>query len=543
MIFEQLSLNYFSKFISRDEFLLFSNTMQTLSADGLVEAGMSEKRLLALLFENKIPDNFFKNPRNLVLFCSSLPMRTQDLIISALNINSITDVKWDQHTSDFFIQRFFLNKKFRLTVDIDSYIKSTSLLTIEEPLIRFKSLKEYQYGIYFEVNKYLVETPFARCIIQMPTGSGKTRTAMEIVCEYINETGRDVLWLANTQELCGQAFDSFLECWNFLRKCKLQAVNHLNGSGGAINNLEDAIPRFHVATIQSINSETKIRKFIINKIKIERLGLVVVDEAHISIAPTYRSSIEKLLNGVDVKLIGLTATPGRQMRNNSSIENDQLSDFYFNKLFTLKTPLENPIEFLQKSKILARVKYFSIEGSTVQNLLSPAELNRCLLSNSIPKKIEQILTLDTMRNVVIYNNLVRLLDEGKKIIFFATSLDHSMLMTTLLRLNNYRVEHVDGNSGSYRKQIIEDFKSDKLQILCNYGVLSTGFDDPKIDVVFMSRPTNSIVLYSQIIGRGLRGPLIGGTDSCEIYTVLDNILDMPDNKDIYSYFDDYFINN
>ena len=76
--------------------------------------------------------------------------------------------------------------------------------------------------------------------------------------------------------------------------------------------------------------------------------------------------------------------------------------------------------------------------------------------------------------------------------------------------------------------------------MCNYGVLSTGFDDPQIDVVFMARPTNSIVLYSQIIGRGLRGPVIGGTDYCEIYTVFDNILDLPENNEIYSYFDEYF---
>ena len=58
----------------------------------------------------------------------------------------------------------------------------------------------------------------------------------------------------------------------------------------------------------------------------------------------------------------------------------------------------------------------------------------------------------------------------------------------------------------------------------------------------MARPTNSIVLYSQIIGRGLRGPSIGGTETCEVYTVNDNILDMPSNNDIYSYFDEYFIN-
>ena len=57
----------------------------------------------------------------------------------------------------------------------------------------------------------------------------------------------------------------------------------------------------------------------------------------------------------------------------------------------------------------------------------------------------------------------------------------------------------------------------------------------------MARPTNSIVLYSQIIGRGLRGPAIGGTDTCEVFTVFDNITNLPTNENISEYFDDYFI--
>ena len=109
-------------------------------------------------------------------------------------------------------------------------------------------------------------------------------------------------------------------------------------------------------------------------------------------------------------------------------------------------------------------------------------------------------------------------------------------------MKGFSAEHVDGSSGKYRNKIIQNFKNGITQIVCNYGVLSTGFDDPQIDVVFMARPTNSIVLYSQIIGRGLRGPLIGGTDSCDIYTVVDNISDLPSNNEIYSYFDEYFVN-
>ena len=109
-------------------------------------------------------------------------------------------------------------------------------------------------------------------------------------------------------------------------------------------------------------------------------------------------------------------------------------------------------------------------------------------------------------------------------------------------MKGYVSAHIDGNTGKFRKTLIDKFKSNEIQIICNYGVLSTGFDEPKIDVVFMTRPTNSIVLYSQIIGRGLRGTLIGGTEFCEIYSVVDNILDLPNNKEIFNYFDEYFTN-
>jgi superfamily II DNA or RNA helicase len=174
--------------------------------------------------------------------------------------------------------------------------------------------------------------------------------------------------------------------------------------------------------------------------------------------------------------------------------------------------------------------------------MSKKDIDNFRLNGNLPKNILDLLTNDNKRTAIIFDQLVKLLDKGKKIIFFGTSIAHSEMIATLLTIKGYKAAHVDGNTGKYRSKIIENFKKDEIQILCNFGVLSTGFDDPTIDVVFMARKTNSIVLYSQIIGRGLRGPVIGGTDTCEIYTVFDNILDLPDNNEIYSYFEDYFVN-
>ena len=66
------------------------------------------------------------------------------------------------------------------------------------------------------------------------------------------------------------------------------------------------------------------------------------------------------------------------------------------------------------------------------------------------------------------------------------------------------------------------------------------FDYPNTDVVFISRPTKSVVLYSQMIGRGLRGPKIGGTEKCKIIDVKDHIEGFGDHEKVYNYFEEYW---
>lgn len=536
MILRQLNFSYLTRHLGVDIFNLFKSTFEAVSEDGHFDNNLGDKEIACLLFEQTIPDNFFESKTNLSLFCNSLPEITQKKISSDLNCQRIEDFKWNKATSSYFITVLGLNSKFELKEDKEENELIGTAMTFEKPDFSFKSLKEYQAGVFYPVYEYISQTPYARCIIQMPTGSGKTRTAMEIVCATLNDKQRDVIWLANTQELCDQAFYTFTEIWTFLRKIRSRAVNHMRLD----SKLEESpLPTFHVSSLQGLKPESIEEKLRQKGIDRDNLELVIVDEAHISIAPTYRKTIEYLIQG-GAKLIGLTATPGRQLKSSGNDENKLLSDFYFNKLFELSTGDELPIDYLRSKGILANAKFISIEGAKVENILTLNEISNWKENKVIPKKIETLLTNDVNRNAVIFDELVQLLNKGKKIIFFATSIEHSKLITTLLNIKGFKAQHLDGNSGKYRSQIIKSFKNNETQILSNYGVLSTGFDDPKIDVVFMARPTNSIVLYSQIIGRGLRGPIIGGTDYCEIYTVFDNILDLPENNEIYSYFDDYF---
>ena len=143
------------------------------------------------------------------------------------------------------------------------------------------------------------------------------------------------------------------------------------------------------------------------------------------------------------------------------------------------------------------------------------------------------------RNSLIFEKLLKLCREGKQVIYFGTSVQQSELMAAMLRLEEVPSASVSAQTKG-RRSLIAQFKSGQIQVLCNFGVLSTGFDAPQTDVVFIARPTSSIILYHQMIGRGLRGPKFGGSEQCEVVTVLDNLEGLVSSEQILDYFDGHF---
>ncbi|MEH7073824.1 DEAD/DEAH box helicase, partial [Neobacillus drentensis] len=115
----------------------------------------------------------------------------------------------------------------------------------------------------------------------------------------------------------------------------------------------------------------------------------------------------------------------------------------------------------------------------------------------------------------------------KRIIVFAPSVESSEIIATILKLKGYIANSVTGNTDlTLRRSIIDDFRKndDLIQIICNYGVLTTGFDAPNTSAAVIARPTLSLVLYSQMIGRAIRGKKAGGNSIAEVVTVVDTEL-------------------
>lgn len=430
-----------------------------------------------------------------------------------------------------FIEHFELPNNF-LPSERNSYLNQEICFA---PIIPFKTLKDYQSKVFFESEK-IIHNKNTRFIIEMPTGSGKTRTSMEIISSLLKteQAGTIITWLANSEELCLQAIDSFTEVWNHVGNKNVELIRVWGKNNLIIP--EDNESGFVVASFQKLISILKTDSTAIKEIS-KRNFLVVVDEAHISAAPKYLALIKEIL-GKHTRLIGLTATPFRSFYNVEA--NKALADIYFNKIIKI-VPEENlrVLEYLKKRQILSRVK--SIPLQTSPNFRpTPDEMKIIETNNRFPEGLLKKIGDDSVRNIEIVTKLIELLKTHKSVLFFACSVSHSKFISSLLHYLGYASCHIDGKTEkASRRYFINEFKEGNIQVICNFGVLTTGFDAPKIDLVFMARPTMSPVLLRQMIGRGLRGKYIGGTETCTIVSVKDNIEGI-DNPNVFDIADEYF---
>lgn len=410
---------------------------------------------------------------------------------------------------------------------------------LEPASVPYKALKDYQAEVFYKACLKL-ETPFSRFIMQMPTGSGKTRTAIEIACEFLNESSdRSVIWLAHSTELCDQASECFLQVWPHVARHPLNFQRYYSNHRFSENNGERI--GFLVGSFQSIFAEINNLEF---GSRFNSKRLIIVDEAHKAIAPTYKQVTRALmLDGTNV--MGLTATPGRSYSKlNSDIENKELAEFFFETNITFSGGEEDPIGLLRSRGVLARAHFEGLIVSGGGNVeLTDRERDHVSKMFEFPTSLLDRLGKDSVRNAEIVARLLQIIRsrQARKIIYFATSVSQSILISSILRVTKVKACHIDGSTDKVsREQIIHEFRDGDLNVLCNYEVLATGFDAPKIDCVFIARPTASVVLYSQMIGRGLRGPALGGKERCLIVNVRDNISNLPAVNEMYRIFDAYW---
>lgn len=309
-------------------------------------------------------------------------------------------------------------------------------------------------------------------LLVLPTGTGKTVTFAEIA-KRVRPRGRTLI-VAHREELIRQAVDK-IERFAGLR-CAVEM-----GDERAASAL--FTPDVVVATIQTLAYARRREQF-----RPDEFALVVIDEAHHAVADSYKA-VAAYFAGA--KVLGVTATPDRRAMKAVF---DSIA-YGYDVRDAIRDGHLVPI----------RQKAVHVEGLDLSNVrASRGDLDEA--------ELEAILTEDRNLHGVAHPTLE--LAGDRPTMIFAASVAHARALADLI--NRWRpgvAVSLDGTTDrEYRRAALQMFEAGQFQFLVNCQLLVEGFDAPRVSCIAMARPTRSRILYTQVLGRGLR--LHPGKESC-----------------------------
>ncbi|WP_242675747.1 DEAD/DEAH box helicase [Streptosporangium minutum] len=357
-----------------------------------------------------------------------------------------------------------------------------------------------------------------RTVLHLPTGVGKTRTGMSLICDHLRQHEPTVVvWLAHGQELLEQAASEFERAWAKVGDRPLPLLRVWGNAPAELTEVTDGLVVLGLEkAVSTVKSDSQFLATLA-----ARSTLTIFDEAHQIIAPTFQRVVDELTIRHDTSLLGLTATPGRTWADIS--KDEELSDYFSRQKVMLEIEgYTNPVTALIEQGYLAKPLMRTVASEPGMHL-SAQDQQLLARSFDIPAVMMAELARDEQWNLKIVQTIMELLKQHRRILVFAASVDHCRLIAAVLSAAGIDAEFVTGESSPrHRSQVISRFKGAgrRPMVLCNFGVLTTGFDAPAASAAVIARPTKSLVLYSQMVGRVIRGPKAGGTATCEIITVV-----------------------
>jgi len=329
-----------------------------------------------------------------------------------------------------------------------------------------------------------------RIVLTMPTGGGKTVVAAAMIRSAVSRGSR-CLFLAHRRELIDQTLDK-------LNRFGVQA-----GVIMANDRRADSYLPVQVASVQTL-----VRRLD----RKPAATLVVVDECHHATSETYRKVVNAYAGAT---VIGLTATPWRS-------DKIGLADIYETSVLAT-TPGE-----LIRGGALVPYDAFAYDAPDLHTVkITAGEFNQRDLAIACNT---QVLVGSVVREYIEHAR-------GRRAILFPVNIEHSQALVSELNSAGQTAEHIDCNTpGEIRDSAIQRFRSGALTILSSVGVLTEGFDAPAAEVCILARPTKSLSLHLQMIGRVLRPSPETGKRSALIHDHAGNILrhGFPDDERDYS---------
>jgi superfamily II DNA or RNA helicase len=321
------------------------------------------------------------------------------------------------------------------------------------------------------------QSGFQRNLVVAATGTGKTVIA---ALDYLNQikssgTRPTLLFVVHRKEILQQALD-----------CFRSVLRDQNFGELLVDGHQPKDWRHVFASVQSLNTQQPWKKF-----GRDHFSHVVVDEAHHGAASSYRPLFEEL---EPQQLLGLTATPERM--DGTSI----LPDFHHRMTAEIRLP-----EALSE-KLLCPFHYFGVADNID---LSGEEFWRN--GRYASDELERVFTGDDFRAKqrvdLILKALQRYQPELNEVrgVGFCAGVRHANYMADHFRKAGINAEVVLGDTPPHeREQRLRNLREGSLTFLFTVDVLSEGVDIPEINLVLFLRPTESLTVFLQQLGRGLR---------------------------------------
>lgn len=364
-----------------------------------------------------------------------------------------------------------------------------------------------------------------RTLLVLPTGGGKTLTAAHWLLRNAVDQGKKILWIAHRHLLLEQAAEAFAR-----NAYTDNMVNHTVFSYRIISGMHDK--PVHIKSDDNIiiaGKDSIIRSLdkLDNWIGGEDV-FFVIDEAHHAVAKSYKKIIKYVEeHAKSMKLLGLTATPFRT----SDDEQGALK-----QIFTDDIVYKTDLETLIKKGILATPIFdeYSTELQFTEHLGVKA-LKSIENLDMLPENIANDIADSKERNSLIVNKYFENYEKYGPTIVFALNQNHAIALNALFNekgkkygvKSEYIISSVrDAITGialsNKENEIkIEKYRNGEIQVLINVNILTEGTDLPKTHTVFLTRPTVSTVLMTQMVGRALRGLKAGGTKEAYIVSFVD----------------------
>jgi superfamily II DNA or RNA helicase len=353
-----------------------------------------------------------------------------------------------------------------VTSYLDNFIRSAQPVPpTAEAAIQKYELRPYQQRAMSEI-KQAIATGYQSIMIQSPTGSGKGVMLSHII-NLCHQRGSSVLFLVHRQEILYQVSE-------YMDKYGIE-----HGIIKAGEKHEDHHP-VQLASFQTITRRLKSPY-------IKQADVIIVDEAHHATAETYLRVIEQFKKKV---VLGFSATPSRQ--SGQGLGN------MFDTMIQVATIKElTTLGFLAPVRVYAPVKPDLAGVKVVAGDYQKDQLESAMMKSGIVK--------DVVGHYQQYG-------QGRKAICFATGVKHSMALCQQFHSAGITAAHVDGKTPKEdRDSILARFKTGNIQIIVNCMIFTEGVDVPDIGCVILARPTKSLPMYLQMVGRGTRA-IKGKTD-------------------------------